>query len=96
MPDYRGPPDIVDTARIADIELDTSLKDFVLFDDFLMLAYDYTPDGLPSDTYLVTDVEYLREVSELADELLARAWPFERHPRESLLPLSDKDGKQNY
>ncbi|MEC3974869.1 DUF6879 family protein [Amycolatopsis sp. H20-H5] len=80
---------IVDTARIADIELDTSLKDFVLFDDFLMLSYDYTLDGLPLDTYLVTDTEYLREMSELADELLARAWPFERHPHEPLIPLSE-------
>lgn len=74
---------VVDTAHIADIEIETNLSDFVLFDEYLMLAYDYTSDGIPLDTHVVTDSTYLREVSKLADELLERSHPFEKHKFQS-------------
>lgn len=77
---------LAESARIADIELSVDLDDFTLFDDFLMLATEYTTEGAFKGAHIVRNREYLRRVSELADKLLDRSLPFEDFPLAKYIP----------
>ncbi|SDY04985.1 hypothetical protein SAMN05421504_104341 [Amycolatopsis xylanica] len=77
---------LAESARIADIELEGGLDDFTLFDEFLMLATEYTEDGVFKGAHIVRDQRYLSQVSDLADKLLDRSLPYEEFPLEKYVP----------
>ncbi|WP_370948127.1 DUF6879 family protein [Amycolatopsis sp. cg5] len=77
------------SGSIADIVLTVDLDDFTLFDEFLMLATEYTEEGAFKGAHIVRDERYLSQVSALADKLLDRSLPYEDFPLKEYIPELD-------
>jgi len=67
---------VPEPALISDLRHDRRMKDFLLFDDFLVLLLHYDSAGVFVGATPITDSERVQEYKEFSESLLPKSMPF--------------------